>query len=183
LSRLVRAPVVVLAGAWLAYEVYMAFRPPKPFSSLDYVALAFKLMYLSGLLACSIRCRLDDVDYYIIYSSPLAAIAVRLAGGWLSYTLFTVILPVLALASNLPRRDPLAALSSAATLVVMAAALPGSLYRAPENITWDSLAALAVAYPASVAAALRGWRIRWNAILWSVAPLAGLALRILVWIR
>ncbi len=183
MSGLVRTPIAVLAGVWLAYEVYMAFRPPRPFSSLDYVALAFKLIYLSGLLACSTRCRLDDVDRYVIYSSPLAAIAVRLAGGWLSYTLFTVILPILALVSNLPRRDPLAATSSAVTLAVMAAALPGSLYRAPLGVTWDALAAVAVAYPASAAAALKGWSVRWGAVVWSVAPLAGLALRILVGIN
>ncbi len=180
MSWMARWPVVALAGVWLAYEVYMAVGPPKPLGGLDYVALAFKLTYLAGLLACSLRCSLDDIDYYVIYSSPLAAVAVRVAGGWLSCTLFTVILPALALASNLPRRDPLAAASATLTLVVMALPLGAMLYQAPSGVTWDTATAVLAAYPASAAAAMRKWRLRWAAAAWTAAPAASLACRILL---
>ncbi len=125
------------AVAWLAYEIIMAVKLWETFTIRDYAALAGKLAYIIGLLAATLR-SIRVFGAYAAIVSPTAAASVRACMGWLSYTLFTLITPVVGLLASLflakegwrYARYTLASNLLAALLYGMT--LHGTLYQAPE---------------------------------------------------
>ena len=89
----------VFAG-WLLFEVVMAVALADRFEAVDWLALLFKLSYLSFM----IRAGLGGVHAAALRGAclgPLFSGLVRSTGGWLAYTLFTLYLPTIGLAGGL----------------------------------------------------------------------------------
>jgi len=95
--------------AWIAYEIVMAWRLRDTFTVNDWLALAWKLVYLTGLLAAVALGGLEVAARYAALESTILAALVRASHGWLSYTWFTVLVPAIGVAASLHlyrRRGP-----------------------------------------------------------------------------
>ena len=87
-------------AAWLVFEVVMAFVLRDRFEARDWLALVFKLSYLSLMVWAGLR-GVPVAAGWGACLGPLFSGLVRSTGGWLAYTFFTVYLPAIGLAGAL----------------------------------------------------------------------------------
>lgn len=149
--------LLVVFPAWLVYEVVMAVILGSRFTLNDWVALGYKLLFLSAslLLVYTGRLRL------VCSIAPAYAGAVRAAGGWLSYTWFTVFAPLLGSLACIndgasTRRGVLANL---VVSLFMAFTLVGRAYQAPSGIGFDMIVGFALGLASSLAIDVSGLRL------------------------
>ena len=156
--------------AWIAYEIVMAWRLRDTFTVNDWLALAWKLVYLTGLLAAVALGGLEVAARYAALESTILAALVRASHGWLSYTWFTVLVPAIGVAASLHlyrRRVPLARAALAYNLAGLAyflATLWGRAYQAPEGLVIGDMVALLLALAARAYMAWR-YRVDWKGML------------------
>ena len=175
---------VVAALAWIVYELVMAWLLREEFTVRDWMALAVKLSYLTGLLAAAAK-GVEVLQGYASTVSPGLAAAVRATQGWLGYTWFTVVLPFLGLASSLyeyrrsSRAGMLLVLFNSLVLAYMALTLAGSVYQAPGTLSLGDVAVFVLAFPLSIIAAWRRLGPRWT--LAHAIPLVSVCVSALYW--
>jgi len=141
-------------AAWIVYELVMAYRLRDTFTVNDWLALAWKLVYLTGLLATITLGGLEAAAHYAALESTLLAALVRASHGWLSYTWFTVLVPAIGVAASLHlyrRRVPVARVALAynlAGLTYFSVTLRGRAYQAPEGLVAGDIMMLLLALAA-----------------------------------
>jgi len=153
-ARGVWAAAAVVA-AWIAYEIVMAWVLREEFTLRDWAALTAKLSYLLALLAAVIAGP-EVASVYAALASPVAAGAVRATQGWLGYTWFTVLVPLVGLAGSLYAwkrslwpRAPAAALVNGAAAAYYGVTLWGRVYQAPEEPVMADFVVFAMFFLAS----------------------------------
>lgn len=114
-ARDARVLVVGVFTGWLLFEVVMAVLLADRFRASDWVALAFKLSYLSLMIYAGLG-GAGRASQWAACLGPLFSGLVRSTGGWLAYTFFTVYLPVLGVLGSLYLRVPALAVVNATAL-------------------------------------------------------------------
>ena len=156
-----RLLLLALLLAWLGYEAFMAVLLRESMARRDWVALSYKLGYLivsawgvykgKPLVACVV--------------APSYAGAVRAAGGWLSYTWFTVMAPLLGALVCASCNNRAGALANAAFAAIMAITMAGRVYTAPTSLGLDMVAGLLLGITLSLAMDRRSLYLIWPALL------------------
>ncbi len=159
---------VIIVG-WIIYEIVMAWILRAEFTERDWAALLAKLSYLIGLLIAALL-GYNELGKYASTVSPGLAAAVRATQGWLGYTWFTVVLPLIGLASSLAEAKDksksgiLLALFNGVVFAYMAVTLAGSVYQAPDAVRLGDIIIFAIAHPLSFILARRNLGIQWTTV-------------------
>ena len=103
--------------AWLVFEVVMAVVLRDRFEARDWLALGFKLSYLSFMVRAGLRGVAEAAGWGACLG-PLFSGLVRSTGGWLAYTFFTVYLPAIGVAGGLYLGQRVLAVVNALALAV-----------------------------------------------------------------
>jgi len=181
LGRTGQLAAAAVVAAWVAYELVMAWVLRGEFTLRDWAALLAKLSYLLGLLA-AVLLGPRVASLYAALASPVAAGAVRATQGWLGYTWFTVLVPLVGLAGSLYawrlslwRPAPLAAAVNAGAAAYYGVSLWGRVYQAPEEPVLADFVAFAVFFLASTALeCLGGAPEEVRGLYWGAAVVWGL---------
>ena len=159
-----RLVMLAIVSVWLVYEVIMAFMLRARLGVGDWVALGYKLVFLSLAL-------------YLLYTgrfrlvcaiAPAYSGAVRAAGGWLSYTWFTVMAPLLGALVCLMEGHGGSQRGVATNLGValfMLATLAGRVYQAPASVEADMVAGLLLGLAASLAVDRGSIKLVWPVVM------------------
>jgi len=182
LTRTGRVAAAAVVAAWVAYELVMAWVLRGEFTFRDWAALLAKLSYLLGLLA-AVLAGPRVAAVYAALASPVAAGAVRATQGWLAYTWFTVLVPLVGLAGSLYawrhslwRPAPAAAVVNAGAVAYYGMSLWGRVYQAPEEpVPADFAAFAAVLLASMVLERMGGAPGEARVLYWGAAVVWGLA--------
>ncbi len=160
-----RLVMLAVASIWLVYEVVMAFMLRTRLGAGDWVALGYKLAFLSLTL-------------YLLYAgrfrlvcaiAPAYAGAVRAAGGWLSYTWFTVMAPLLGALVCLMEAGrggfPRGVSANLGVVLFMLATLAGRVYQAPAGVKVDMVVGLILGLVVSLAIDRGSVKLVWPVVM------------------
>lgn len=153
--------LLALLLAWLGYEAFMAVLLRESMTGRDWVALSYKL----GFLIVSMWGVYEGKPMVACIVAPSYAGAVRAAGGWLSYTWFTVMAPLLGALVCASCRDRAGALANAVFAALMAFTMAGRVYTAPASLGLDMVAGLLLGITLSLAMDRRSLYLIWPALL------------------